>query len=125
MQSLIIDNVSYNVPLVSVQVDYSFLEKYANRTEDGDIKIETIGGYQNYTIKIGTLDDPTTFKRIWDVITNPNNRFHTVQVPDDTGYGTFYGYFSSIQTSIEKILDNGVKYKDISFKMTSKKPTRR
>lgn len=125
MDSLIIDGIIFNVPLVEIKIDYSFLEKYANRTENGDIKIDTIGGYQNYTVKIGTLNDSTTFKKIWDIVTDPTNRFHTVTVPDATGYPTFYGYFSSVSASVEKVLNSKVKYKDFSFKMTSKKPTRK
>ena len=42
-QGLFIDGIMYNIPLVSIQRTMDFLEKYAERTEDGDIKIETIG----------------------------------------------------------------------------------
>ena len=51
-QGLIIDGITYNIPLVSIQRTLDFLEKYAERTEDGDIKIESIGLYKNYTISI-------------------------------------------------------------------------
>lgn len=36
----------------------------------------------------------------------------------------FYGYFSSIKDEVEKVLDNGAQYKGLSWKMTSKKPSR-
>ena len=51
-QGLIIDGITYNIPMVSIQRTLDFLEKYAERTEDGDIKIESIGLYKNYTISI-------------------------------------------------------------------------
>ena len=49
-QGLIIDGITYNIPLISIKRKVDFLEKYAERSEDGDIKIETIGLYKNYTI---------------------------------------------------------------------------
>ena len=44
-QGLIIDGTTYQVPLVSIKRTLDFLEKFAERTEDGDIQIETIGLY--------------------------------------------------------------------------------
>ena len=46
-QGLIIDGITYNIPLISIKRNLDFLEKYAERSEDGDIKIETIGLYKN------------------------------------------------------------------------------
>ena len=54
-QGLIIDGITYNIPLISIKRNLDFLEKYAERSEDGDIKIETIGLYKNYTISIGLI----------------------------------------------------------------------
>lgn len=124
-QGLAIDGTLYRVPLVKVQREFNFLEKYANRTEDGDIKIETIGGYQNYTVSIGIIDDPEEYERLWEHITDAGNRFHTVYIPDSTSAFEFYGYFSSIKDEIEKVYEDSVVYKSLSFKMISKKPTRK
>jgi len=124
-QGIKIDNIVYNVPLVRVSRAYEFLEKYAERTEDGDIKIETIGGYQNYTIEIGIINDPGEYMRLYTHITDPNNRFHTVSIPDSTAPFEFYGYFSSIQDEIQKVYESSVIYKGLNWKMTSRRPTRR
>lgn len=124
-QGLIIDDVHYNIPFASVKRTFDFLEKYANRTEDGDIKIETIGGYQNYSIKIGTVDDSEEYEKLYKHITDVENRFHHVEIPDIKKPFSFYGYFSSITDEMEKILENDVEYKSLSWKMTSKKPTRK
>ena len=95
-QGLIIDGITYNIPLVSIQRTLDFLEKYAERTEDGDIKIESIGLYKNYTISIGTIDDAEMYDRLIDHITDCDNRFHHVLLPDASKQFDFYGYFSSI-----------------------------
>lgn len=123
-QGLIIDGVSYNIPMVSIKRTLDFLEKYANRTEDGDIKIETIGLYKNYTIAIGTIDDAATYDALINHITDCSNRFHTVVLPDASKQFEFYGYFSSISDEVEKVLNTGAKYKGLTWKMTSKKPSR-
>lgn len=123
-QGLVIDGVSYNIPLVSISRSMDFLEKYAERTEDGDIKIETIGLYKNYSISIGTIDDPEIYDRLIDQITDCSNRFHHVVLPDASKQFDFYGYFSSIKDEVEKILDYGAEYKGLTWNMTSKKPSR-
>lgn len=121
-QGLIIDGTIYNIPLVSIKRTADFLEKYANRTEDGDIKIETIGVYKNYTIAIGTIDDPSTYDQLYEHITDVDNRFHHVILPDASKSFSFYGYFSSISDEVEKVFGNGAEYKSLTWKMTSKKP---
>ncbi len=121
-QGLIIDGTTYNIPLVSIKRTLDFLENYAVRTEDGDIKIETIGLYKNYTISIGTIDDPGTYDALIEHITDCENRFHSVSLPDASKQFDFYGYFSSISDEVEKVLESGAQYKGLSWKMTSKKP---
>lgn len=123
-QGLIIDGVLYNIPFVSIQRTMDFLEKYAERTEDGDIKIETIGLYKNYKISIGTINDAELYDRLVEHITDCNNRFHHVSVPDAAGQYNFYGYFSSIEDEMEKALNVGAVFKQLSWKMTSKKPSK-
>lgn len=124
-QGIIIDNINYDIPMAKVSREYSFLEKYAERTEDGDIQMETIGGYQNYTIEIGIINDRSMYQRLYTHITDPQNRFHTVELPDQAGSFTFYGYFSSIKDEVMKIFDNGVVFKSLTWRMTSRRPTRR
>ena len=121
-QGLVIDGVTYNIPFVSIKRTLDFLEKYAERVENGDIKIETIGIYKNYQISIGTIDDAALYDRLVEHITDCDNRFHTVILPDASKNFEFYGYFSSIEDEVEKVLGKGAKYKGLSWKMTSKKP---
>ncbi len=121
-QGLIIDGITYTIPLVSIKRTADFLEKYAERTEDGDIKIETIGIYKNYTINIGLIDDAKTYDKLFNHITDCTNRFHHVSLPDASKQFDFYGYFSSISDEVEKVFDSGAQYKGLTWKMTSKKP---
>lgn len=121
-QGLIIDGITYNIPLISIRRNLDFLEKYAERSEDGDIKIETIGLYKNYTISIGLIEDAELYDQLIEHITDCENRFHHVTLPDASKQFDFYGYFSSIKDEVEKVLETGAQYKGLSWKMTSKKP---
>lgn len=123
-QGLVIDGVTYAVPFVSIKRTMDFLEKYANRTEDGDIKIDTIGLYKNYSITIGTVDDAQLYDDLIEHITDCTNRFHHVSLPDASKQFDFYGYFSSISDEVEKVLSTGAEYKGLTWKMTSKKPSK-
>ncbi len=121
-QGLIIDGITYNIPLISIKRNLDFLEKYAERSEDGDIKIETIGLYKNYTTSIGLIEDAELYDQLIEHITDCENRFHHVTLPDASKQFDFYGYFSSIKDEVEKVLETGAQYKGLSWKMTSKKP---
>lgn len=106
-QGLIIDGITYNIPLVSIQRTLDFLEKYAERTEDGDIKIESIGLYKNYTISIGTIDDVEMYDKLIDHITDCENRFHHVSLPDASKQFDFYGYFPLLKTKWKRYWTTG------------------
>ena len=124
-QGLIIDGITYNIPFVSIKRTLDFLENFAERTEDGDTHIETIGLYKNYRISIGTIDDPELYDALIEHITDCENRFHHVTLPDASKQFDFYGYFSSIQDEVEMVLETGAQYKGLSWRMTSKKPYKR
>lgn len=123
-QGLIIDGIKYNIPLVSIKRNMDFLEKYANRSEDGVMHMETIGLYKNYNVSIGTIDDASTYDALIEHITDCTERMHTVILPDASKQFSFRGYFSSISDEIEKCLGTGAKYKGLSWKMTSERPTK-
>ncbi len=122
-QGLYIDGIYFNIPFVSIKRTADFLEKYAQRTEDGDVKIETIGVYLNYTVNVGVIDDSALYNQLFNLLIDPQNRFHTVKLPNGMNDFSFYGYFSSISDEVEKVLDNGVTFKGLTWKMTSKQPT--
>ena len=47
-QGISIDGILYDIPLVSIKRTADFLDKYAERTEDEELKRELIGVYYNY-----------------------------------------------------------------------------
>lgn len=118
-----IDNVYFDVPMVSIKRTADFLDKYAERTEDGDLKRELIGVYFNYQMTFGTIDDDATYQALFDKLTEPVE-FHDFEVPTTNGSYKFRGYISGVSDEIEKVLENTAKFKGLQCKFTAKKPSR-
>lgn len=124
-QGISIDGVFYDIPFVEIKRNADFLEKYAERNEAGKVIMETIGVYYNYTVKIGIIEDPELYSSLFNHITDPEHRIHTVTLPNGMNDFTFKGYFSSISDEVSKVLEQGVKFKGLTWKMTSEDPTRK
>lgn len=124
MRGIVIDGTHFNVPLVSIDRTADVLDKYANRTEDGDLKREILGVYYNYQVSFGTINDSATYNALFDKLTEPTE-FHTISVPVEGGYFTFVGYISSVSDKYAKIGENEAKFEGLKCKFTAKQPTRR
>lgn len=92
-----IDGTAYNVGVISLKRKGEFLDKFAERTEDGILHRELIGVYFNYQLKLGwSYDDPSSYNSLWTKLTQPKE-FHEVTVPDgSSGNFTFQAYFSNV-----------------------------
>ena len=123
-QGIYIDGVEYMVPLVSIKREAPFLDKTAERTEDGDLYRELIGVYFNYTMSFGTIDDVDLYIQLYDHLTQPVE-FHIFELPTSRGRYSFIGYISSVTYEMEKILEYTTRFKALSCKFTAKMPARR
>ena len=123
-QGITIDGVEFLIPLLSIKRTADALDKYAERTEDGDLKREVIGVYYNYQLSVGTVDDDATYMRLYDKLTEPI-AFHDFTLPTTGGTYSFRGYISSVSDEIEKVYTDTVKFKGLTCKFTAKAPARR
>ena len=123
-QGIYIDGIFFDVPLVSVKRSFDFLDKYAERTEDGDLKRELIGVYANYTMNFGVIDDDDTYEALVDKLTEPVE-FHDFTLPSTKSSYSFRGYVSSLSDEMLKIEKDTVKFKGLTCKYISKKPFRK
>ena len=115
-----IDGVTYNVPVISLTRRADFLDKYAERTEDGVLHRELIGVYFNYQIQFGSTTDVDEYAALWDKLTEPEE-FHTVVVPDA---GSFTAYFSNVGDTLRKDKDAQVFWKSLTVNFIAQSPTR-
>lgn len=122
-----IDGISYDVPVVSVDETCDFLDKYAERTEDGKLKRELIGCYFNQKIVFGTPTSSTqvaAYTSLWEKLTEPVE-FHEVSVPDTDGVDfEFTAYFSNVTRSLKKWKDGMTRWKSITVNFTAQDPAR-
>jgi hypothetical protein len=121
---IIIDGVQINVPIISIQRKFEFLDKFAERDNSGQLRREMIGGYANYSIQFGTGADVAAYAALWEKITEPEE-FHTVAIPDGDGVHTFEAYFSGISDSMFKYKEPQAFYKSLTLNIISRSPTRK
>lgn len=123
-QGISIDGVEYLVPFVSIKREAPFLDKTAERTEDGELYRELIGVYYNYTMSFGTIDDVDLYIKLYEHLTQPVP-YHSFTLPTSRGTYSFTGYISSVTDEMEKILEDTVKFKALTCKFTAKSPARK
>ena len=70
---LYIDGIGYKIDVLSVKRTADFLDKYAERTENGDLERELIGVYFNYKLQLGPGIDRTEYARLWDKLTEAHH----------------------------------------------------
>lgn len=100
--TIVIDGTTFNIPVIEMTETCDFLDKYAERTEDGILHRELIGTYFNQKIKFGSSLDTTELARLWMKLTEAVE-FHEVTVPDSDGVSfTFQAYFSNVTRSLRK-----------------------
>ena len=121
--SVIIDGTTYNIPVISIARTADFLDKFAERTEDGVLHRELIGVYFNYKLELGSTTNTTEYAALWTKLTEPVD-FHSVTVPDESGDFTFTAYFSNVADKVRKI--RGVKnyFNGLTVNFVSQAPTR-
>lgn len=101
--AITIDGVTYDVPVIALRETCDFLDKYAERTEDGVLHRELIGTYHNYELELGVGSNPTDSAALWLKLTEATE-FHTVTVPDVSGTDyTYTAYFSNVTRELRRI----------------------
>nr|WP_300841712.1 hypothetical protein [uncultured Acetatifactor sp.] len=125
-KGIMVDGIFFDIPMVSLKRTADFLDKYAERTEDGELQRELIGVYYNYTLTAGTSTDfgETDYEAFWDKMTEPVE-FHDISIPTQSGYYTFRGYISSVSDEYKKILENEAVFTGFTCKLTAKGPARK
>ena len=119
-----IDGVNYDIPIIALDETCDFLDKYAERTEDGVLHRELIGCYFNQQIQFGTGSNATEYAALWLKLTEPVE-FHTVTVPDTDGVDfTFTAYFSGVKRSVRKWTDAQTFWKTLVVNFIAQSPAR-
>lgn len=120
--TIIVDSTSYDVPIVSLEETCNFLDKYAERTEDGVLHRELIGTFHNQRIEFGSPTDMTAYTLLWAKLTEATG-FHTITVPDSDGVDfTFTAYFSNVTRTIRKWGGSKTYWKHMTVNFIAQEP---
>lgn len=120
---VIVDGEAYDIPVIGLSRKADFLDKFAERTESGDLERELIGVFFNYQLQLGTTYDTTEYARLWDKLTEPVE-FHTVTVPDEDGSYTFIAYFSNVGDELRTSENSKNYWQNLTVNFTAKSPAR-
>lgn len=102
-----IDGESFDVGVVQLERGTEFLDKFAERTEDGILRRQLIGVYFNYYLSFPKINsNMAEYERLFNKISEPVE-FHTVTVPGTKEDYTFIAYISAQKDSIIKWKENG------------------
>ena len=120
-----IDDIDFDIPIVSLSGQADMLDKYAERTVDGVLHRELIGVYDNYEIQFAaSYRDSQVYSDLWFKLTEPVP-WHTVKFPTIFGEREIEGYFANTRHEVSK-QKGGVTYwrgLSTSFVSRSKRPT--
>lgn len=121
---IIIDGTTYNIPILSIKRKAEFLDKYAERTEDGVLHRELIGVYFNYELQFGRTGSLTDYANLW-VKLSEVVEFHEVTVPDFGGSATpytFSAYFSNVSDELVKESATQTFWKNLTVNFIAQSP---
>lgn len=122
---IIIDGITYDVNIVSLDETCDFLDKYAERTENGKLQRELIGCYFNQRLVFGapvTTAERTEMAALWNKLTEATE-FHEVTVPDEDGISfTFNAYFANVTRSLRKEVNAKTFWQNMTVNFIAEEP---
>lgn len=122
--TIVIDGTTFNVPILSIKRKAEFLDKYAERTEDGVLHRELIGVYFNYELQFGRTATLSEYAALWNQLTQVSE-FHTVTVPDFDGSEnqyTFTAYFAGVSDEIVRETSTATFWKNLTVNFIAQSP---
>jgi hypothetical protein len=122
---IVVDGNTYDVPIVSAEDSLEFLDKYAERTENGKLRRELIGTFPKQTIVFGaplTAAQRTAYTALWEKLGEPVE-FHNVEIPDADGVPfAFLAYVSGLRRTLRKVKEAATYWKAMSVTFTAQGP---
>jgi hypothetical protein len=96
--TIVIDSVTYDVPIKALRRKADKLYKYAERTEDGVLHSELIGVYFNYELQAGmSVSNVADYAALWTKITSADESYSITVLGT-----TFNCYFANINDEVVK-----------------------
>ncbi len=118
-----INGQDFSSMVLKIERSANKLDKYAERTIDGDLKREVIGTYLNYKLSFGNSTyQKKKYNQMFLGLIRPID-FVKVTIPVNGKNYTFEGYISNVQDNIVYISDKDQIYEGLSCDIVTRKPT--
>ena len=119
-----IDGKRYDVPVKELKRTADVLDKYATRTENGNLKRKLIGVYFNYDITFGDTLETDVYHALFDKLTEPEE-FHEITVPASDGDFSFTAYITKVSDNLIAQYNGKNHFGNLKASFTAKAPARR
>ena len=117
---IIIDGITYDIPIASMKAAADMLDKYAERTTDGVLHRELIGVYDNYEIELASsVGKSKIYSDLWFKLTEPVP-WHTVVFPTILGSREIEGYFANTTHEVLRQKDGVTYWRGLSTSFVSR-----
>lgn len=98
---LTIDGTTYNVNILNLSEKSQFADKYAERTEDWNLRREMAGIFFNYDLELGQIQHQATMQALWAKL-HEITEYHDITLPHDNGLQTFRAYVTGCERPLKK-----------------------
>jgi hypothetical protein len=120
-----INGTDFSSLVVKIDRTADKLDKFAERTLDGDIKREIIGTYVNYKLTFGNnMKNKDLYNQMFLELIRPVDFVTiTMPVPVSNADYSFSGYIASVKDSVIYLSDKEQIYEGLECDIVTKKPT--
>lgn len=122
--SVIIDGTRYDVKIVEDKMSADVIDKFAERTESGDLVHEVLGVYHNFELEFEPILDPVLHHQFYNDLIAPLPE-RTVTLPGSFTTFTFKCYIRVEATKIIRHKATGNTYEGLKVKFIAISPYRR
>ena len=122
--SVIIDGAMYDIRISNHNTEAEQIDKYAERTVNGDLLHEPLGTYYIFTLEFEPIHDPALHERFYQDLTAPIAE-RTVTIPGVLTTNTFKCYIRVEKVQMRRHKPTGNTYEGIVAKFIPISPARR
>lgn len=124
--TITVDNVAYNVHIVSLKRSFAVLDgEAAGRTEDATMHRDVKGTFYNYTLGIEPLpSNRADYDALYEVLSAPTAS-HSITLPYAQNTMTYTAYVTQGSDSLRIISDGKHVYEGLTIEFIAMSPQRR
>lgn len=124
-----VDGRIYKVDVLKAELDTEFLFKYAERTEDFELRYELGAVFFNQSLTFGMGKSGTDFADLWDLLSSPSaldtGTGHNVVIWLPIGKMEFLMYPNNIKVELVRDKKQDTWWNNMKVKFIGVKPARR